>query len=162
MEGESIDYFGDIDWDSEEEVGDDPVCPLCGESDWMVYGDYGICEECVQIAANDFVFQRYGKRDWRFATEEELEQQEREKKSSPTKQKAKIPAALRTEVFERDGYKCLCCGTQKKLRCDHVLPESLGGPMDASNMQTLCESCNSKKGTKHIDYRTNMVSQISQ
>lgn len=149
----SIDFFGEIDWDSEGETEDDPVCPLCGESDWMVYGDHGICRDCVRNAANEYVYQSSGKYDRRFASDEQLAEQEERQKAYRQKQKKIIPAALRTEVFERDGYKCLACGSQKSLRCDHVLPESKGGPMEASNMQTLCESCNTKKGTKHIDYR---------
>lgn len=149
----SIVILGGFDWDSEEETDDDPVCRLCGESDCMVYGDYGICEACVKNAANEYVYQSSGEYDWRFASDEQLAEQEQRQKAYRQKQKKTIPAALRTEVFERDGYKCLACGSQKSLRCDHVLPESKGGPMESSNMQTLCESCNTKKGTKHIDYR---------
>ena len=52
------------------------------------------------------------------------------------------------------GNKCLSCGrTDTKLTMDHVNPLSLGGKHEIENIQCLCGSCNSKKGTKHIDYR---------
>jgi len=64
------------------------------------------------------------------------------------KRKKTIPAKLRTEVFERDRYRCVKCGTHLDLRADHVIPESAGGPTTLENLQTLCAPCNSKKGTK--------------
>lgn len=67
--------------------------------------------------------------------------------SSRTKKK-KISATLRTKVFERDKYRCVHCGTHKNLCVDHIHPESLGGPTEFDNLQTLCRSCNSKKGTR--------------
>lgn len=67
--------------------------------------------------------------------------------------KQTISNALRTQVFERDMYRCLRCSTHINLRADHVIPESQGGPMDINNLQTLCQPCNSWKGTKTIDFR---------
>lgn len=52
------------------------------------------------------------------------------------------------------GGKCLCCGrTDLPLTADHVIPVAKGGSSHISNMQPLCGGCNSKKGTKAIDYR---------
>ncbi|MEO7839315.1 MAG: HNH endonuclease [Anaerolineales bacterium] len=54
------------------------------------------------------------------------------------------------------NYKCLCCGKQEpeiKLTRDHVIPLTQNGTDSIDNMQPLCASCNSKKTTKHIDYR---------
>ena len=64
-----------------------------------------------------------------------------------------IGSKLRLMVFERDGYTCLRCSSQKELRADHVVPESAGGETTLENLQTLCATCNSWKGTKSIDFR---------
>ena len=62
--------------------------------------------------------------------------------------KSKINAQLRKLTFERDLYRCKHCGTHKDLTVDHVIPESKGGLTNINNTLTLCQSCNSKKGTK--------------
>ncbi len=62
--------------------------------------------------------------------------------------KARISRALRTEVYERDRYRCRTCGGFKDLSLDHILPESKGGESIEANLQTLCGSCNSRKGTQ--------------
>ncbi|WP_353367653.1 HNH endonuclease [Acidovorax sp. FG27] len=62
--------------------------------------------------------------------------------------KGVIPAALRTSVFERDAYRCVTCGGHKDLCCDHIHPESKGGPTTLENLQTMCRPCNSKKGVR--------------
>jgi HNH endonuclease len=53
---------------------------------------------------------------------------------------------LRWEIFRRDGYRCMACGSHHDLTIDHVWPVSRGGLNDASNLRTLCRSCNSRKG----------------
>ncbi len=70
-----------------------------------------------------------------------------------TYRKKVIGSRLRLAVFERDGYECLRCKSQKSLRADHVIPESEGGETELENLQTLCATCNSWKGTKTIDFR---------
>lgn len=51
------------------------------------------------------------------------------------------------------GNICLRCGQLAPLTVDHVIPLSKGGSNDISNLQPLCKSCNSSKGTKSTDYR---------
>ena len=58
------------------------------------------------------------------------------------------------EIKDKYGNKCLCCHrTNVSITMDHVVPLSEGGKHDKSNIQPLCGSCNSAKGTKTIDYR---------
>ena len=66
----------------------------------------------------------------------------------PKASKKVIGQKLRTQVFERDQYRCLHCGTHKDLRADHIHPESKGGATTLENLQTLCAPCNSRKGVK--------------
>jgi 5-methylcytosine-specific restriction endonuclease McrA len=54
------------------------------------------------------------------------------------------------------GYRCLRCGRCEpdiKLTIDHVRPVSKGGHNNISNIQPLCQPCNSSKGGRHCDYR---------
>lgn len=51
------------------------------------------------------------------------------------------------------GFRCLCCGEQKPLTVDHVIPIVRGGSNTISNIQPLCKRCNNKKYDKVIDYR---------
>lgn len=46
---------------------------------------------------------------------------------------------------------CVYCKTdiRKKYHVDHILPVSLGGSNDRTNIQLLCPSCNLKKRAKH-------------
>ena len=60
---------------------------------------------------------------------------------------------VRNYVFTKYGRECLCCGSAEKIALDHVVPITKGGADDVGNLQPLCRSCNSKKGTKIIDYR---------
>jgi hypothetical protein len=62
--------------------------------------------------------------------------------------KKPIPQALRKAVFERDGYRCKRCDGHIDLCADHIHPESKGGEMSLENLQTLCRTCNSKKGAR--------------
>ena len=60
--------------------------------------------------------------------------------------KSKIPLhrALRDFVIARDG-RCVFCGATDDLVADHIISRRNGGPHHPSNMQALCQSCNSIK-----------------
>lgn len=62
--------------------------------------------------------------------------------------RAPISQELREFVFARDGRACLRCKATEGLTLDHIKPWSLGGPDAADNLQTLCRSCNSRKGDR--------------
>ena len=55
---------------------------------------------------------------------------------------------------------CLCCKRYEPeivLTRDHIVPISKGGPNLIENMQPLCQSCNSKKFNRVVDF-TNLIS----
>ena len=62
------------------------------------------------------------------------------------------PRDRKQHVFDRDK-RCLCCGSTKRLRADHVKSAYLGGGTETENLQTLCEACNGHKSTRSIDFR---------
>ena len=55
------------------------------------------------------------------------------------------------------GGKCLRCGSSKNISKDHVVPLARKGTNEASNLQPLCRSCNSWKGTRTVDFRDNPI-----
>lgn len=65
-----------------------------------------------------------------------------------------IGKRLRFEILRRDGFKCRYCGTtadERELRVDHVIPETLGGTTEPSNLATACDPCNSGKSSAPPD-----------
>ena len=65
--------------------------------------------------------------------------------------KYRYPAALalRSHVFDRDGYRCLSCGCADSVKSphllDHIISRRNGGSHYPDNLQTLCMSCNASK-----------------
>jgi 5-methylcytosine-specific restriction protein A len=59
----------------------------------------------------------------------------------------KVKRALRYWVYERDNYKCVDCGDDRsnELTLDHVIRCIDGGISMASNLVTVCWSCNLKR-----------------
>jgi len=68
----------------------------------------------------------------------------------PGYKKTPIPPELRWQIWERDNFECQMCGARTFLSIDHIFPESKGGDLSLDNLQTLCKSCNSKKGVRVI------------
>lgn len=59
----------------------------------------------------------------------------------------------RIRILERDGYTCHICSavvTSKTAHIDHLVPRSLGGTDDPSNLATSCASCNLRRGNGPI------------
>lgn len=64
----------------------------------------------------------------------------------------------REQIIQRDGYQCLCCGTNRptvRLEVDHIIPYTFGGQTVLENGQMLCSVCNHTryKGTDEINFR---------
>lgn len=72
---------------------------------------------------------------------------------APPKAKKRIAKTHRELIYKRDNYKCLCCESRKALTIDHITPVVMGGKYEADNYQTLCKSCNMRKGARVRDYR---------
>jgi hypothetical protein len=53
---------------------------------------------------------------------------------------------VRTYVWQRDGGRCVKCGSQERLEYDHIIPVAKGGSDTSRNIQLLCEFCNRSKG----------------
>jgi hypothetical protein len=121
-----------------ETPSQEPKCRLCDRPAFPAYGlcDPGIelCGSCAERVANAYHYAHSGK--WLT----------RPNKPPPPSKKAKIPAFLRRQVFERDGYRCVTCGGWLDLCCDHRIPESKGGETTFENLQCLCRVCNTRKG----------------
>jgi 5-methylcytosine-specific restriction endonuclease McrA len=52
----------------------------------------------------------------------------------------------RQNIFRRDNFTCVYCGSKKDLTLDHVLPKSRKGASSWQNLVTACKKCNSYKG----------------
>ena len=69
-------------------------------------------------------------------------------KACPAKRKP-IPAAVRREVWKRDGGQCAWrsedgrrCGSTWKLELDHIVPAALGGASTVENLRVCCQAHN--------------------
>jgi hypothetical protein len=74
-----------------------------------------------------------------------------------------VSKRTRYEVFRRDGNTCRYCGAhapEVKITIDHVVPESLGGSDDPSNLVTACMPCNSGKSSSAPD--EHLVAQVDE
>lgn len=71
------------------------------------------------------------------------------KEAAEARRKANpIGKDFRAWIIARDGGRCLTCGTMEHLTVDHILPILRGGKTDPDNLQTLCRTCNSRKGAR--------------
>ena len=75
----------------------------------------------------------------------ELKQEERRFVLSET---YKVETSIRDEVFARDGFKCVYCGSTSNLVPDHFIPYSAGGSSSKMNLVTACLPCNTSKGNQ--------------
>ncbi len=57
-------------------------------------------------------------------------------------------AFTRFNVFLRDGFSCVYCGSDSDLTFDHLIPRSKGGTTNWENIVTACSPCNLRKGGK--------------
>jgi 5-methylcytosine-specific restriction endonuclease McrA len=114
-----------IDWASRSKV-----CPRCRKA--IPLSRYGkgnsICPPCWQNDKRNYEFRRLGNGGSHSQTEWDF-------------------------LCIKHGNKCLCCGVEKPLTRDHVIPRSRGGSNDITNIQPLCFECNTAKKDNTTDYR---------
>ena len=88
-----------------------------------------------------------------------LESEQREREASHRRRvsvKAAGPMFTLQEwlnLCERHDNCCARCKKPEPLTVDHIQPVSKGGSNAIENIQPLCGSCNSSKGTDNTDYR---------
>ncbi len=64
--------------------------------------------------------------------------------------RGKIPRKMRGEIFKRDNFTCVYCGSifaEAALTIDHLIPLALGGLDEMTNYVSSCGSCNRAKGS---------------
>jgi 5-methylcytosine-specific restriction endonuclease McrA len=57
-----------------------------------------------------------------------------------------LTPGIRQQVYDRDGHRCVICGSPRDLTLDHWIPRAKGGAHSVANCQTMCRSCNHAKG----------------
>lgn len=71
-----------------------------------------------------------------------------------------ISKKTRTQVLERDGFRCKFCGAtaeQSQIQVDHITPKSKGGTDSLNNLATLCLDCNQEKSDQYFGDYMNLV-----
>jgi hypothetical protein len=105
--------------------------------DRFYWDDEGLEAEDVKA----LVLQRYRRLEQRLQSARSLMHAERNGRRT----RSPIPVELRRAVFERDGGRCVECGSDFDLQYDHLLPVTLGGATTLENLQLLCANCNQHK-----------------
>ena len=65
--------------------------------------------------------------------------------TNPNDRRERVASDVKKEVWNRDGGKCVECGSREDLEYDHIIPVSKGGANTVRNVQLLCEKCNRSK-----------------
>jgi hypothetical protein len=109
------------------------------EEDVDMWGNPIKWQHCIHCAGMVFTI---------LPTEEAYCGQCQEPKTPNKPSKKSIPKKFRMKVFERDNFTCKYCGSRENLSVDHIIPESKGGLLTMENTQTLCKTCNLRKGNR--------------
>lgn len=63
-------------------------------------------------------------------------------------------------MLERFNNCCVKCGGDGVIQKDHIIPIYKGGSNSIDNLQPLCISCNTAKGSDQTDYRKDFYETI--
>lgn len=68
--------------------------------------------------------------------------------SESRRQRQPLRREVKNSVWNRDGGRCVECGSKEHLEFDHIIPHSKGGSDTERNLQLLCMNCNRAKHAK--------------
>lgn len=135
-------------------------CPDCGAS---IQSKWGRCAKCAKEHARIEQLKRYANdpvyrermlqagRKYRKSHRESERNREHIREYRERGASGRHSAKEWRELLDRTGHRCVKCGTpesEAKLTRDHIVPITLGGTNDISNIQPLCGRCNFSKGNK--------------
>jgi 5-methylcytosine-specific restriction endonuclease McrA len=59
--------------------------------------------------------------------------------------------SLKSQVFDRDQWKCRICNSRVQLTADHVIKRSQGGDDILQNLWSLCTDCHRRKDERKLN-----------
>jgi len=127
------------------------ICQACGNNRLFVPDISGKCRACVRRKRLDYKKRAQASGTW--GVRARLAKHRRRALMRANGGTGVVTVADWQWVLAKYGTACLCCGSNDPPTMDHVVPLSLGGPHDKTNLQPLCHLCNSLKADTVADYR---------
>ena len=72
----------------------------------------------------------------------------RETKNVPVRNSRYIPRKVKETIYKRANGECENCKSTYNLEYEHIVPFSMGGTNDVSNINLYCSNCNKRKAIK--------------
>lgn len=138
-----------IDWDILAVKANDNIVVL-DNGKWFLIDFCEFQYGGINPTSNSYLMKNIIKRLNKHGLLEMVEERGENNKPRPTGIDPKT--AVKEEIFSRDNYRCIYCGTTDRdaLTIDHVLAKNKGGKYRGDNLVTACRSCNGKKGDDDV------------